>query len=227
MKKPLAIVLLSGGMDSCVTAAIADRNYQVAFLHITYGQRTQEREQKAFHDIADHYHVDRRLIADIGYLKEIGGSSLTDDSIFMDSLPSNGTPIPSTYVPFRNTHFLSIATSWGEVMGARQVFIGAVEQDSSGYPDCTTSYFKAFNQLIKEGTKPQTSITIQTPIIHLTKKEIVSKAMELNAPLHLTWSCYKNNQRACGLCDSCLLRLKGFKEAGFTDPITYDHPPSR
>lgn len=224
MKKDLAIVLVSGGLDSCVAAAIAQQNYKTAFLHANYGQRTQERELKAFNDIADHYRVDRRLIADIAYLKEIGGSSLIDDTITMDAPKPNGMDIPSTYVPFRNTHLLAIATSWAEVVGAHQIFIGAVEQDSSGYPDCRTVYFKAFDQLIKKGTKPDTSITIQTPIINLTKKDIIVKAMELNAPIHLTWSCYQNNSRACGVCDSCFLRLKGFKEAGLNDPIPYERP---
>lgn len=224
MKKNLAIVLVSGGLDSCVAAAIAQQNYETAYLHVNYGQRTEKRELKAFQDIADHYHVDRRLIADIAYLKDIGGSSLTDDTMTMDTPKSNGMDIPSTYVPFRNTHLLAIATSWAEVIDAHHIFIGAVEQDSSGYPDCRTVYFEAFHQLIEKGTKPDTSITIQTPIIHLTKKDIVVKAMELNAPLHLTWSCYRNNNRACGVCDSCLLRLNGFHEAGLTDPISYEHP---
>lgn len=222
MKKDLAIVLVSGGLDSCVAAAIAHQDYQTTFLHVNYGQRTEGRELKAFNDIADYYQVHRRLISDISYLKEIGGSSLTDDTINIDTHKPNSIQIPSTYVPFRNTHLLSIATSWAEVIGAHQIFIGAVEQDSSGYPDCRITYFKTFNQLIEKGTKPDTSITIQTPIINLTKKDIIIKAMELNAPLHLTWSCYRNNSRACGVCESCFLRLKGFKEAGLNDPISYE-----
>ena len=224
MDKNLAIVLVSGGLDSCVAAAIAHQHHKTAFLHVNYGQRTEERELKAFNDIADYYRVKRRLVADIGYLKEIGGSSLTDETRKIEKHKPNSFEIPSTYVPFRNTHLLSIATSWAEVIGANQIFIGAVEQDSSGYPDCRITFFKAFNQLIKKGTKPDTYITIKTPIINLKKKDIIIKAMELIAPLHLTWSCYKKNNKACGGCDSCFLRLRGFKEAGLKDPIGYENP---
>ncbi len=224
MDKNLAIVLVSGGMDSCVAAAIAHQHHKTAFLHVNYGQRTEERELKAFNDIADYYRVKRRLVADISYLKEIGGSSLTDETRKIEKPKPNSFEIPSTYVPFRNTHLLAIATSWAEVIGANQIFIGAVEQDSSGYPDCRITFFKAFNQLIKKGTKPDTYITIMTPIINLKKKDIIIKAMELIAPLHLTWSCYKKNNKACGVCDSCFLRLRGFKEAGLKDPIGYENP---
>ena len=224
MDKNLAIVLVSGGLDSCVAAAIAHQHHKTAFLHVNYGQRTEERELKAFNDIADHYRVKRRLVADISYLKEIGGSSLTDETIKIEKSKLNSFEIPSTYVPFRNTHLLSIATSWAEVIGANQIFIGAVEEDSSGYPDCRITFFKAFNQLIEKGTKPDTYIIIKTPIINLKKKDIIIKAMELKAPLHLTWSCYKKNNKACGVCDSCFLRLRGFKEAGLKDPIGYENP---
>ena len=218
----LAIVLVSGGMDSCVTAAIAAQEYEMAFLHVGYGQRTQERELESFNAIADHYGVQRRLAADIGYLKEIGGSSLTDDSIpVAESSLGNGDAIPTSYVPFRNTHLLSIAVSWAEVTGASKIFIGAVEEDSSGYPDCRKEYYQEFNRLVEVGTKPETHIQVVTPLIDLRKSEIVSKGMELGAPLHLTWSCYKNLDKACGVCDSCVLRLKGFREAGVEDPIEY------
>ena len=226
MNKGLSIVLISGGMDSCVTAAIAHQEYEMAFLHVNYGQRTEARELKAFNDIADYYRVKRRLVADISYLKEISGSSLTNKKIKIEKSQPNRTQIPSTYVPFRNTHLLSIATSWAEVIGAHIIFIGAVEYDSSGYPDCRGTYFKAFNQLIEKGTKPETHITIETPLINLKKRDIIIKAMELNAPLHLTWSCYENSTRACGVCESCILRLKGFKEAGLKDPISYKNPKS-
>ncbi len=223
MNKNLSIVLVSGGMDSCVTAAIANKGYEMAFLHVNYGQRTEERELEAFNDIADYYKVKKRLVADIRYLKEIGGSSLTDQRMEIEQLKQpDPAKIPSTYVPFRNTHILSIATSWAEVIGAEKIFIGAVEQDSSGYPDCRPVYFRAFNELIKEGTKPDTSILIETPLINLRKKDIVRKGIELKAPLHLTWSCYKSNTGACGRCESCVLRLKGFKEAGVEDPINYE-----
>ena len=228
----LAIVLVSGGMDSCVTAAIAAQEYELAFLHVSYGQRTQERERQAFNDIADYYGAKRRLIADIGYLKEIGGSSLTDQRmpVSESGLPPNRVAasekpavIPTSYVPFRNTHLLSIAVSWAEVMGAHRIFIGAVEEDSSGYPDCRKEYYAAFNNLVKVGTKPETRIEVITPLIDMRKSEIVLKGMELGAPLGLTWSCYKNTGKACGVCDSCLLRLRGFKEAGVQDPIEYEN----
>ena len=223
MNKTLSILLVSGGLDSCVTAAIASLEHEMAFLHINYGQRTEKRELKAFSDIADYYRVKKRLVADIGYLKEIGGSSLTDERMEIEQLKQpDPAKIPSTYVPFRNTHILSIAISWAEVIGAVKIFIGAVEQDNSGYPDCRPVYFKAFNELIKKGTKPDTNIVIETPIINLRKKDIVLKGVALKAPIHLTWSCYKNNTHACGKCESCILRLRGFKEAGLEDHIDYE-----
>ena len=223
MNKSFSIVLVSGGMDSCVTAAIANQEHEMAFIHVKYGQRTEERELKAFNDIANYYKVKKRLVADIRYLKEIGGSSLTDEKMKIEhSRKRDATEIPSTYVPFRNTHILSIATSWAEVIGAGKIFIGAVEQDSSGYPDCRSIYFKVFNELIKEGIKPDTHITVETPLINLRKKDIIAKGVALKAPLHLTWSCYQSNTNACGKCESCILRLRGFKEAGVEDPINYE-----
>jgi 7-cyano-7-deazaguanine synthase len=223
MKRELAVVLVSGGLDSCVTAAIANEEYDMAFLHINYGQRTEEREFTAFQAIADHYHVEKRLVSSIEHLKKIGGSSLTDDQIDVPEGDLERTDIPVTYVPFRNAHFLSIAVSWGEVIKAKKIFIGAVFEDSSGYPDCRKEFYDIFNQLIRVGTKPETDIEIITPIIGLKKRDIVRKGVELKAPLALTWSCYQNNKRACGLCDSCLLRLRGFREAGVRDPIIYEN----
>ena len=220
--RKLAIVLVSGGMDSCVVAAIAAQKYEMAFLHVGYGQRTQCRELDSFNAIADHYGVEKRLSADITYLKEIGGSSLTDDSIpVAESSLENSDAIPTSYVPFRNTHLLSIAVSWAEVIYASKIFIGAVEEDSSGYPDCRKEFYESFNKLVEVGTKPDTHIQIVTPLIDMKKSEIVAKGVELGAPLHLTWSCYKNTDKACGVCDSCILRLKGFREAGVEDPIEY------
>ncbi len=220
--KPLAIVLISGGMDSCVTAAIAGIENELAFLHLNYGQRTEARELKAFNDIADFYSVKKRLIADVSYLKKIGGSALTDERIEVPShSPLPASRIPITYVPFRNAHLLTIAVSWGEVIGARRIYIGAVEEDSSGYPDCREVFYRAFEKAIDAGTKPETKIEIVTPLIHMKKGAIVKKGVELNAPFHLTWSCYKDNNIACGQCDSCRLRLKGFREAGIDDPIKY------
>jgi 7-cyano-7-deazaguanine synthase len=230
MKKDLAVVLASGGMDSCVTAAIANDKFRLAFLHVNYGQRTEARELLSFNSIADFYKAETRLTVSIEHLKVIGGSSLTDTNIPVPESVPLGTqdvkpiisPIPSTYVPFRNAHLLSIATSWAEVIGATKIFIGAVEEDSSGYPDCRAVFYQAFNKVIKTGTKPETRTKIVTPLIHLKKTAIVKKGYELGAPLHLTWSCYQNSEKACGRCESCALRLAGFRGAGVQDPIPYE-----
>jgi len=227
MKNELAIILVSGGMDSCVTAALANQEYRLAFLHVNYGQRTEARELKAFKDVADFYHADKCLVVSLEHLKVIGGSALTDENIPVPEVvprPSSLVPsgIPSTYVPFRNAHLLSIATSWAEVIGAVKIFIGAVEEDSSGYPDCRETFYQAFNKVIEMGTRPETRIEIVTPLIHMKKSEIVKRGFTLGAPLHLTWSCYQNNENACGRCESCALRLKGFREAGVKDPIPYE-----
>lgn len=219
--KKLAVVLVSGGMDSCLTAAYAFKKYEPAFLHINYGQRTEKRELKAFSDIADYYKVKYRMTADINHLKKIGGSSLTDKDIKVTKANLKTKKIPTSYVPFRNANMLAIAVSWAEVLKAERIFIGAVEEDSSGYPDCRESFFKAFNKVIKNGIKNPSKLKIETPIIHFTKKEIVLKSFEMNAPLHLTWSCYSSNTVACGECDSCALRLRGFRLAGKKDFIKY------
>jgi 7-cyano-7-deazaguanine synthase len=218
----LAVCLVSGGMDSCVTAAIARaENKELAFLHVTYGQRTAARERRAFAELADHYGVTRRLVASIEYLKDIGGSSLTDVRIPVAAANLAAQEIPTSYVPFRNAHLLSIATSWAEAIGARRIYIGAVAEDSSGYPDCRPEFYEAFQGSIDAGTKPQTDIEIVTPVIHLRKAEIIRRGTELDAPLRLTWSCYQAEERACGRCDSCALRLRAFTEAGLRDPIAY------
>ena len=217
-----AIVLVSGGMDSCVTAAIAGcENDDLAFLHISYGQLSETRERMAFNDIADHYGVEKRLDISIEHLAKIGGSSLTDENIAVAEADLASKEIPTSYVPFRNANMLSIATSWAEVIGANAIYIGAVAEDSSGYPDCRPEFYAAFQSAINAGTKPDTHIEIRTPIIHLSKAEIVKKGLELNAPLHLTWSCYRSEDLACGTCDSCALRLRGFAQAGIADPIKY------
>ena len=244
MKKDLAVVLVSGGMDSCVTAAIANEKYYSAFLHVNYGQRTEARELRAFNEIADFYKAGKRLTVSLEHLKVIGGSSLTDISIPVPETSISPSPlagegrgegplrtpntelrtstIPTTYVPFRNAHLLSIATSWAEVIAATKIFIGAVQEDGSGYPDCRESFYQAFNKVIETGTRPETGIQIVTPLIHMKKSEIVRKGIELKAPFHLTWSCYQNSDKACGKCESCALRLKGFREAGVKDPIPYE-----
>lgn len=224
-------MLLSGGMDSCVCAAIARERHgagNVALLHAGYGQRTQQRERRAFEAIADFYDVSagRRLVVQLDHFRAIGGSALTDTSIAvpeneLGAAGAHGSVIPVTYVPFRNAHFLSVAVSWAEAIGAEAVYIGAVAQDSSGYPDCRAEYYEVFQKLVMVGTRPETEIAIETPLIAMKKNEIVRRGLELGAPLHLTWSCYQGEERACGVCDSCLLRLKAFEETGVADPIPY------
>ena len=217
-----SIVLVSGGMDSCVTAGIArGENDELAFLHVSYGQRTEVRERKAFNDIGDFYGVEQRLDISIEHLAKIGGSSLTDKNIEVSEADLESKEIPTSYVPFRNANMLSIAVSWAEVIGASAIYIGAVAEDSSGYPDCRPEFYQAFQKAIDAGTKPETHIEVRTPIIYLTKAEIVKKGIELNAPLHLSWSCYSSEDLACGTCDSCALRLRGFEQAGAKDPIAY------
>jgi 7-cyano-7-deazaguanine synthase len=223
-QKPKAVVLLSGGMDSCVTAAIAQQTHRLALLHASYGQRTEQRERRAFDGIADFYGVEERLVIRLDSFRQMGGSALTDERI---AVPESGRAlaagagIPITYVPFRNAHFLSAAVSWAEVIGATAVFIGAVAQDSSGYPDCRPEYYHAFAQLVREGTRPETRIEIVTPVIALRKSDIVRRGAELSAPLDRSWSCYQFEDEACGSCDSCRLRLAAFAEAGLADPIAY------
>ncbi len=212
-------------MDSCVTAAIAHTDYRLAMLHVAYGQRTEERELRAFNDLADFYQAAQRLVCRLEHLKQIGGSSLTDPGMAVERANLDRKEIPSSYVPFRNAHFLSIAVSWGEALGARKIFIGAVAEDSSGYPDCRPEYYAAFNRVIAAGTRPETQLEVVTPVIRLRKSEIVRRGRELGVPFNLTWSCYQSQDVACGVCDSCALRLRAFEEAGLEDPIPYAvHP---
>ena len=225
MSKEIAVVAVSGGMDSCVTAAIAGLEYEPAFIHTNYGQRTENRELKAFNNIADFYKADKRLVIDFTHLAKIGGSSLTDKNIEVTKADLDNKEIPSSYVPFRNANILAAAVSWAEVLGAKAVFIGAVYEDSSGYPDCRPEFFSAYEKMIDLGTKPGTNIKIVTPIIHMSKSQIVKKGIELNAPLNLTWSCYQSEDKACGVCDSCALRIRGFHAAGVDDPIPYKVRP--
>jgi 7-cyano-7-deazaguanine synthase len=222
--KPKAVVLLSGGMDSTVTAAIANQTYSLALLHASYGQRTERRERRAFDEVADFYGVRERLVVRFDAFAQIGGSALTDKRV---AVPESGKAlaphagVPITYVPFRNAHFLSAAVSWAEVIGATAIFIGAVAEDSSGYPDCRPEYYRAFQALIREGTRPETHIDIVTPVIAMRKSEILQRGADLGAPLDRTWSCYQFDDEACGSCDSCRLRLRAFAEAGLRDPIAY------
>jgi len=222
--RPKAVVLLSGGMDSCVVTAIANETHRLALLHASYGQRTERRERQAFEDIADFYGVRERLAIRLDAFAQIGGSALTDRNI---AVPKNGEAlatragIPVTYVPFRNAHFLAAAVSWAEVIGASAIFIGAVEEDSSGYPDCRPQYYHAFAEVIRQGTRPETHIAITTPVIAMKKSEIVKRGTELGAPLGCSWSCYESEDAACGACDSCRLRLTAFEKAGLRDPIPY------
>lgn len=225
-KKPLAVVAVSGGMDSCVTAALAKANYSLAFAHFNYGQKTEKRELKAFNDIADFYNVSHRLIFDFTHFSKIGGSSLTDNNIEIARADLSSKEIPNSYVPFRNANILSACVSWAEVIDAKAIFIGAVYEDASGYPDCRPQFYEAYQKMVDLGTKPETEIKIITPIINLSKAEIVRKGTELNAPLHLTWSCYKSEEEACGECDSCAFRLRGFQQAGIEDMIKYSVKPN-
>jgi len=215
-----AIVLLSGGMDSCVCATLASRDYDAAALHVSYGQRTEDRERQSFLAICNRLNIREKLIVRNDALRVIGGSALTDETIAVPTSHSIGQDVPVTYVPFRNAHFLSVAVSWAEVLGAEKIFIGAVEQDSSGYPDCRPAYYDAFNRVIKTGTKDG-NIEIATPLIALRKAEIIRLGLELGAPFDLTWSCYSRQDQACGVCDSCVLRLRAFAAAGARDPIPY------
>jgi len=218
--KPRAIVLLSGGMDSSVCAALAARDRDAAALHVSYGQRTEKRERQSFQAICDRLKIRERLAIRNEALRLIGGSALTDESIAVPDAAMVGHDIPVTYVPFRNAHFLAAAVSWAEVLGAHEVYIGAVEPDSSGYPDCRPAYYEAFNQVVKAGTK-EGNIRIVTPLIAMRKAEIVRLGLELGAPFDLTWSCYSRADQACGVCDSCVLRLRAFQAAGIQDPIPY------
>jgi len=221
--RPRAVVCLSGGMDSCVCAALAARDFEVYAVHFSYGQRTEARELRSAQEVARITRVRELLPLKIDLFRRIGGSALTDDAIAVPTASdesSIGSEVPVTYVPFRNAHFLSAAVSWAEVLGAKTVFIGAVEQDSSGYPDCRPAYYDAFNQLIRMGTKDG-EIRVVTPLIEMRKSEIVRLGVELGAPFHVSWSCYSGETEACGVCESCVLRLRAFREAGAVDPIPY------
>ncbi len=236
-----AVVLLSGGMDSCVCAALAARDHQAAAVHVSYGQRTEQRERRSFESICDRLGIHDRLLVRNEALRSIGGSALTDPNIAVPTIAvpeahptgtsasvgvATGVAIPVTYVPFRNAHFLAVAVSWAEVLGAEEIYIGAVEPDSSGYPDCRPEYYRAFNEVVKAGTK-EGIIRVVTPLIAMRKHEIVTLGLELGAPFDLTWSCYQREDRACGVCDSCVLRLRAFREAGAEDPIPYAEAAAR
>ena len=221
-----AVVLLSGGMDSLVTTAMAhEKGFELAAMHVNYGQRTWQRELESFRSICNHYHIEQCLEVNADFLARIGGSSLTDFSMPVGGADLHGSSIPTSYVPFRNAGFLSMAVSWSEVIGASKIFIGAVEEDSSGYPDCRKVFYDAFNTVIALGTKPETDIEILTPLIEMQKSEIVRKGIELGVPFELSWSCYKSEGKACGLCDSCVRRLRAFSHAGLRDPIDYEERP--
>lgn len=221
--KPLAVVCLSGGMDSAVTAALAGQQHELALLHANYGQRTEVRELSCFESLAAHFGVppERRLIVDFTSLRQIGGSSLTDRRVAVrHGEPEEGV-VPTSYVPFRNAHLLAASTSWAEVLGASSIWVGAVEADSSGYPDCRPGFFEAFGEAIRLGTRPDTKIAIKTPVIAMNKADIIQRGLELGVPFELTWSCYEANDAACGGCESCRLRLSAFDRAGAKDPISY------
>lgn len=225
IRKPKGIVLASGGMDSLVLAAFATRESDIALLHVNYGQRTEARELSCFHAIADHLKVRDRLVVDIGYLKAIGGNALTDPSIGIPGADLGRTEIPSTYVPFRNAHFVCIAVSWAETIGARNVYIGAVMADSSGYPDCRPEFYNAMNEAVRRGTKAESGITVRAPFVRLKKKDLVLMGKSMGVPFDRSWSCYRDGEKACGRCDSCALRLRAFAEAGVPDPLDYERFP--
>lgn len=219
---PKGIVLASGGMDSLVLAAFATRESEIALLHVNYGQRTERRELECFRAIADYLKVRETKVVDIGYLRSIGGSALTDPAIEIPEGDLSRRGIPVTYVPFRNAHFLAIAASWAEVSGATRIYIGAVWADSSGYPDCRPAFYDAMNEAIRLGTRDRSGITVRAPFLHLKKKDLVLMGKSLGVPFQHTWSCYRDGEKACGRCDSCALRLRAFAEAGVPDPIEYD-----
>ena len=221
-----AVVLLSGGMDSCVCAALAARDHDAAAVHVSYGQRTETRERRSFEGVCDRLGIRDRLAVRNDALRAIGGSALTDANIAVPESHAIGVGVPVTYVPFRNAHFLAVAVSWAEVLGAEKVYIGAVEPDSSGYPDCRPAYYRAFNEVVRAGTK-EGAIQVVTPLIAMRKAEIVTLGLELGAPFDLTWSCYQREDRACGVCDSCVLRLRAFRDAGADDPIPYAEMATR
>ncbi len=225
--KPKGIVLVSGGMDSLVLAAFATRESDIALLHVRYGQRAEKKELACFHAIADHLNAKERMVADIGYLREIGGSALTDCAIDVPDADLSSRNVPATYVPFRNAHFLCIAVSWAEVIGARNIYIGSVWADSSGYPDCRPEFHEAMNEAIRTGTKGGSGIRVKAPFVNLKKKDIVLMGKSLGVPFEHTWSCYRDGEKACGICDSCALRLRAFDEAGIPDPVAYEarRPP--
>ncbi|MCK4307976.1 7-cyano-7-deazaguanine synthase QueC [candidate division WOR-3 bacterium] len=220
--KELAVVLVSGGVDSCVTAGIANKDYELVFLHINYGQRTEQKELDSFNKIADFYRVKQRLVCDFKWLHEIGGSSLTDLGMEVPVEQTHGSA-PTTYVPFRNANLLGAGVSWAEVIGAKKIFIGVVAQDAPGYPDTSPEFIQTFNELIKLGTKPDTHIEVFAPIIDMQKYEVVKLGAKLNVPFRLTWSCYKNNERACGECESCKRRQNAFELAEINDLVPYEN----
>jgi 7-cyano-7-deazaguanine synthase len=220
-QRQLAVVLVSGGMDSAVAAAITAEKYTLAMMHVQYGQRTEERELRAFHAVADHFDAEQRLVVRMDHLGFIGGSSLTDTRMAIPEADLHRQGIPTSYVPFRNANLLSAAISWAEVLGASAVVMGAVEEDSSGYPDCRRSFFDAFAAAVREGTKPETSIALLTPVIGMSKADIVRQGLARDVPFQLTWSCYTGDDQACGKCDSCALRLRAFFQAGVEDPLPY------
>jgi len=217
-----AVCIISGGMDSALSSYIAKYRdgFQIISLHFNYGQKTEKKELECFKKIANSLKSLRIVELDLHFIKEIGGSALTDNAI---EVPKSGIEpgVPATYVPFRNGIFLSIAAALAEKEGAEAIYIGVVEEDSSGYPDCSDSFIQKLELAIDEGTKPETKIELKTPLVHLRKEQIVSEASNMNVPLHDTWSCYESSDKACGVCDSCRLRLKGFEQAGFEDPIDY------
>jgi 7-cyano-7-deazaguanine synthase len=221
MKKRNAIVVVSGGINSCLTSALVADKYNPFFLHVSYGQKVEKRELKAFKDLATYFKIKKRLTASVKYLKEIGGSSLTDRNINVSVSGVSNRKIPTSYVGFLNTHFIAIAVSWAEMLAVDKIFFGANESNDLFYPDCTKQYFAAMSKTIAAGIRPESKITLETPLLSMKKSEIIKKSTEMKLPLHLTWTCYKNNDIACGECDACMRRLFAYKNAKLYDPLEY------
>jgi 7-cyano-7-deazaguanine synthase len=222
---PKGVVLSSGGMDSSVLAAFVAREARLCLLHVDYGQRTEGKERESFMAVAERLDARERLVVEARYFRDIGGSALTDRSIAVPDSHLTGGDVPVTYVPFRNAHFIAMAVSWAEVIGAASVYVGAVEADSSGYPDCRPAFYEAMNEAVRLGTKAGSGIVVRAPFIGLKKKDIILLGKSLGVPFEDTWSCYREEGIACGRCDSCVLRLRAFAEAGVTDPLPYEERP--
>jgi 7-cyano-7-deazaguanine synthase len=218
-----AVCLLSGGMDSSTIAYLArNEGYDILALHLNYGQRTEEKERACARKIAGMLDAKDFVEVDVGYFSRFGSSSLTDPKIAVEGFDPARAHVPNTYVPFRNANLLSIATSYAESRNADAIFIGVQSLDYSGYPDCRPQFIDAFQRVIDLGTKDTTHISLNTPFITMTKADILRVGLALGVPYKDTWSCYRNNTKACGTCGSCHFRKEAFAQVGIPDPIEYE-----